>query len=98
MDYKLVNIQPGYAEMWFWYGKKTDDDDCDEVGVIWQEQFVDHTDFEKDEVYKVKRWVAHSYFPPELVSKYTVGRKTGYRTRKEAIQALVDYWIKKKED
>lgn len=94
MEYKLMDVQPGYAEVWFWYGEKTDDGESDKLGVVEREEFVYRTDFENDKVYKVKRWIAGSYLPPDLVWVWTVGNTTGYRTRKEAIEALIEYWTK----
>lgn len=94
MKYKLVDIQPGYAEVWFWYGDKIDYYDSDELGVVCKKTFVDHTDFKNDRIYEVERWVSATYIKPEFSYDYRIGRKTGYRTRKEAIEALLKYWGK----
>ena len=88
MNYKLENVSKGYAEVW------SEEHDT-RWGVIERLTFIDHTDFEKDEIYEVKRWVAGTYWVESnyaFAGFYPVGRKTGYRTRKEAIEALVKYW------
>lgn len=47
------------------------------------------TDFEKDEIHYVKRWVPYLRVGFGLMRYSKVGRETGYATRKEAIEGLI---------
>ena len=86
MKYKLRDVQKGYAEVWY----DTPEKDC---GVVHTERFVKYTDFEKDEVYEVERWVPMVYTGTRygLNGLRTIGRVTGYSTRKEALEVLTQY-------
>lgn len=81
---ELSNIQKGYAEAVY----TNPENDKEFVGEVMTETFVAWTDFEKDEVHTVKRWVA--YYNPRGggYGRIIAGRLTGYRTRKEALAAL----------
>lgn len=79
--FHLKNVQKGYAEIYFDENKY---DAC-----VQTEKFVKWTDFEKDAIYYVKRWVPYLYTGSGLNGYSQVGRITGYATRKEAIGALI---------
>lgn len=85
----LENVQGDYAEVW-WGTDPFDDVVAD--GYVHIEEFVERTDFEKDEIIEVERWVAK--ISRRIASRewmVTIGRLTGYATREEAIVALEDY-------
>lgn len=94
MKHKLRNTKPGYVEVWFWYGDVASDG-IDQLGVVDRKQVVDYTDFENDRIFYVKRWFIFSYDSKSFSKLTRIGRETGYRTRKEALQALIDYWTVK---
>ena len=77
----LENIQKGYAEIYF--------DENNHCGYVHVEKFVTWTDFEKDEIHYVKRWVPYLQIGIGLNGFSQVGRITGYATRKEAIEGLI---------
>lgn len=83
---ELSNIQKGYAEVMY----TNPGNDKEFVGEVMTETFVAYTDFEKDEVHTVKRWVAYRDLSRGR-GRIIVGRLTGYRTRKEALAALDEY-------
>ena len=85
MNRMLTNIQKGYAEVI--YGEL--DDMNAPWGYICRKTFVAHTDFENDKIYKVERWKAYVYTCDNL--DVTVGRITGYKTCKEALEVLDGY-------
>ena len=81
---KLKNVKTGYAEVYFDYG----------WGYVDTRRYVAHTDFDKDEITYVDRWVPQVYRKPlfENVPCFiAIGRLTGYQTRKEAIEALYKF-------
>lgn len=86
MNRILTNIQKGYAEVL--YGEL--DDINAPWGSICRKTFVDHTDFENDEIYEVERWKAYIY-GRSICGWDVVGRKTGYKTQKEALEVLDKY-------
>lgn len=99
-QYKLHNVQAGYAEVWIKLsGKINESTHLDADGVVETRQFTECTDFEKDEILYVTRWVAIIHDPSgqplnpwKFGKSWTqVGKLTGYATRKEAIDALVDH-------
>jgi hypothetical protein len=78
---KLENVGKGYAEVSFKYG----------WGYVTKKEYVVRTDFDKDEIAYAYRWEAYVYRKPVSIgfSQFKrIGRLTGYRTRKEAIEAL----------
>lgn len=76
---KLSEVHKGYALVNFKLG----------WGYVQTEKFVVRTDFEKDEILYTERWVPRLYRREgSLVEYIHVGRLTGYKTRKEAIEAL----------
>lgn len=77
----LENVQKGYAEVYF--------DENDYCGYVHVERFVKWTDFEKDEIHCVNRWVPYLRTGFGFNGYSSVGRETGYATRKEAIEALI---------
>ena len=81
MTSHLENIQKGYAEIYF--------DENNHGGYVHVEEFVKRTDFEKDEIHYVQRWVPYLYTGFGLNGYTQAGRITGYTTRKEAIEALI---------
>ena len=85
----LENIQKGYAEIYF--------DENNHCGYVHVEEFVKWTDFEKDKVHYVKRWVPFLYIGVGVNGYSSVGRETGYATREEAIAGLIEeieeYWL-----
>ena len=83
---ELSNIQKGYAEVVYTIPKSNKEF----IGEVMAETFVTYTDFEKDEVHTVKRWVAYRDLPVGR-GRIIAGRLTGYRTRKEALAALDEY-------
>lgn len=80
---ELSNIQKGYAEVVY----TNPENDKEFVGEVMTETFVAYTDFEKDEVHTVKRWVAYRDLSRGC-GRIIAGRLTGYGTRKEALAAL----------
>lgn len=87
MNRMLTNIQKGYAEVL--YGEP--DDMNAPWGYICRKTFVVHTDFENDEIYEVERWKAYVYMRDNDGLDITVGRITGYKTYKEALDVLDRY-------
>lgn len=89
--YRLDNVHAGYAEVIF-HGK-----DRQEyyVGYVKTEEIPSVTDFEKDEIHTVTRWLAydrlHWHRGWNIDKAVPTGRVTGYRTRIEAIEALLNY-------
>lgn len=78
---KLRNVEAGYAEVSFDYG----------WGYVARERYVAHTDFDKDEIVYTHRWKPYVYRRTsfgDTTRFLAIGRLTGYRTRKEAIEAL----------
>lgn len=72
------------------------------IGEVMTETFVAYTDFEKDEVHTVKRWVSYRDLSRGH-GRLIVGRLTGYRTRREALAALDEHMevlalLKKSDD
>lgn len=80
MGFKLENVQKGYAEVYF--------EETGDVGYVQIEELVDHIDYDKDEIVKVKRWIAYKAVKPFFRPYLVVGKRTGYKTRKEALDAL----------
>lgn len=81
---KLKNIEDGYAEVHFDYG----------WGYVARERYVAHTDFDKDEITYAYRWKPSIYRRTSFgdTTRFrTIGRLTGYRTRKEAVEALYKF-------
>lgn len=81
---KLRNVEAGYTEVSFDYG----------WGYVTKKEYVARTDFDKDEITYTHRWKPYVYrnAPFGDTSHFlTIGRLTGYRTRKEAIEALRDF-------
>lgn len=84
---KLSNIKKGYAEFeWEFEGRTY-------FGYVETQPFVVKTDFEKDEIIYTSRWVSYltisrglTYPPPNHI-----GRLTGYKTRREALDAAQAY-------
>lgn len=83
---ELSNIQKGYAEVVY----TNPENNKEFVGEVMTETFVAYTDFEKDEVHTVKRWVAYRDLSRGY-GRIIAGRLTGYSTRKEALAALDEY-------
>ena len=85
----LENVMKGYAEIYF--------DENKYLAYVHTEKFVKWTDFEKDEIHYVKRWVPYLCIGVGTNGYSRVGRITGYATRKEAIEGLTqeieDYWL-----
>lgn len=78
----LHNAYNGYAEVYY----------RNHQGVVEKQKFVKYTDFEKDVIHEVQRWVATVYEREgSLFNWPVVGKKTGYATRKEAVQAIVEH-------
>ena len=82
----LHRVQKGYAEVYY-------DTPENDWGVVHTKLFVNYTDFEKDAIYEVERWIPMVYTGTKhgLNGLETIGRLTGYRTRKEALDALTQY-------
>lgn len=85
--YHLENIQPGYAEVIF-HGR-----DGEEylAGYVHTEEIPSVTDFEKDEIHTLTRWLAYDLLYWNVNTTVPTGRVTGYQTRIEAIEALLKY-------
>ena len=80
---KLENIQKGYAEVNLPSGRH---------GYVESKKFVKYTDFDKDEIETVYRWVAYIWKREGSSVGYLLcGKLTGYPTRKEAILAVHDF-------
>lgn len=77
----LEHVEKGYAEIYF--------DENDHLAYVHADTFVKWTDFEKDEIHYVKRWVPYLHVGFGLNGYSKVGRETGYVTRKEAIEGLI---------
>lgn len=86
MKYKFVKILKGYSEVVY-------DTPEEDFGVVRTERFVKYTDFEKDEIYDVKRWIPMIYTGERYCFNglRRIGRLTGYKTRKEALDVLTKY-------
>ena len=83
---ELSNIQKGYAEVVY----TIPETNKEFTGEVMTETFVAYTDFEKDEVHTVERWVSYRDLYRGC-GRIIVGRLTGYRTRREALAALDEY-------
>lgn len=81
MTPRLKNVMKGYAEIDF--------DENNHLAYVHEDRFVKWTDFEKDEIHYVRRWVPYLYIGAGLNGYSPVGRETGYATRKEAIEGLI---------
>lgn len=77
----LENVQKGFADIYF--------DENKHLAYVHTEEFVKWTDFEKDEIHYVRRWVPYLYIGSGLNGYSPVGRETGYATREEAIEGLI---------
>lgn len=99
--WKIADTQNGYAEIWWNKDDKFDIADDVRIGYVERVDLIDHIDFEKDKIYYCHRWMTYLWSDKVafgMPHRFPIGRKTGYRTRKEAIQILIDYWVKKKEE
>lgn len=85
MHYRLENVQHGYCEIVAGSDSQDLTYECSAFGYVQTETFVTKTDFEKDKIYTCKRWVAYVSY------RDRIGRETGYKTRKEAIEAFLQY-------
>ena len=89
--YHLKNVHPGYAEVIF---HRRDGKEC-YVGYVQTDDIPSVTDFEKDGIHTVTRWLAydrlHWHRDWNIDKAVPTGRVTGYRTRIEAIEALLKY-------
>lgn len=87
-QYKLERVYKGYAEVYFRKDGKFRKDDVrvDKAGYVSKFYIVERTDFDNDKTYYKERWLAFEWNKGNYEQ---VGRKTGYATRKEAIEALV---------
>lgn len=81
MTPRLMNVMKGYAEIYF--------DENNYLAYVHEDSFVKWTDFEKDEIHYVNRWVPYLHIGVGLNGYSPVGRETGYATRKEAIEGLI---------
>lgn len=81
MTPRLMNVMKGYAEIYF--------DENNYLAYVHEDSFVKWTDFEKDEIHYVRRWVPYLHIGVGLNGYSPVGRETGYATRKEAIEGLI---------
>lgn len=101
--WKIADTQNGYAEIWWNKDGKFGVSDDVRIGYVERVNLIDHIDFEKDKIHYRHRWMPYLWsdkvafgipqlFPTPHLS--SIGRETGYRTRKEAIQILIDYWVK----
>ena len=82
--WKIADTQNGYVEVWWDKGGKLSDNVA--IGYAKRVNLIDHIDLEKDKIYYCHRWMIY------LWSDKVAGRKTGYRTRKEAIEVLIACW------
>lgn len=87
---KLENIQKGYAEFYDVINGN------EYLGYVSLREFVKYTDFEKDEIHYVDRWVPFLYTGYGVNGYSSVGRETGYAKRKEALEGwreyVLEYW------
>lgn len=93
--WKIVDTQNGYAEVWWNKDGKFGASDDVEVGYVERVDLIDHIDFEKDKFYYCHRWMTYLWSDKVafgMPHRYPIGRETGYRTRKEAIEALIECW------
>lgn len=89
--FKLINIKKGYAEVWVSFSGNFDDIEVDGLGFVHTEEVVSHTDFENDKIYYQTRWFPFIYTGRGEMNGYTkTGRETGYATRKEALEELLN--------
>lgn len=88
-QHKLGHIHKGYAEVYFRKDGKFRKDDVrvDKAGYVSKFYIVERTDFKNDRTYYRKRWLAFEWTESHYEQ---IGRETGYATRKEAIEALVN--------
>lgn len=56
------------------------------IGFVKKKIITYYTDFEKDEIHKIPRWFA--YIIDHYGTEIRIGRKTGYETKEQAIEAL----------
>lgn len=90
----LQNVQKGYAEVFYYPEGDSDETTLLDWGYVCIEDIPYKTDFEKDIIYYKKRWCIYlnfktfSYGDPFI----QIGRKTGYKTRKEALKAFRE-WV-----
>lgn len=84
---KLSNIKKGYAEFEWTF------EDHTYYGAVETKSFVVKTDFEKDEIIYTERWVPYLSYSKHLTFPRSdlIGRLTGYKTRKEALEAAKAY-------
>ena len=98
---KLSNIKKGYAEFEWTF------EDHTYYGAVETKSFVVKTDFEKDEIIYTERWVPYLSYSKHLTFRWVpylsyskhltfprsvrIGRLTGYKTRKEALEAAKAY-------
>lgn len=93
--WKIADTQNGCAEIWWNNDGKFDVSDDVRIGYVKRVDLIDHIDFEKDEFYYCHRWMTYLWSGEVefgMPHCFPIGRKTGYRTRKEAIEALVKCW------
>lgn len=83
----LTNIHKGHAE--FYYG---DEENPDAEGYVHRIIFTEYTDFIKDEIHYCYRWKVFIYDAFGKGGYPCIGKQTGYRTRKEALE-VADKWI-----
>lgn len=76
------NVQKGYLEFNTW------DDDPEGMGYIHTEEFK-IPNFEKDIIDIVERWFIYIYIDNNYEP---TGRKTGYRTKADALKDL-EFWL-----
>lgn len=94
-QWKIADTQNGYAEIWWNEDGKFDVSDDVRIGYVERVDLIDHIDFEKDKIYYCHRWMTYLWSDDvdfSMGMRCPIGRKTGYRTRKEAIEALVKCW------
>ena len=100
MIHRLQNIQAGYVEIYFYRSERLSDNRPIAWGHVSLESIPTGTDFDKDEIYYQSRWRVYIYktATPCLSTPgknfIQIGRKTGYSTRRLAIQAM-EQWVNK---
>lgn len=91
--WKIADTQNGYVEVWWNKGGKFSDNVA--IGYAKRVNLIDHIDLEKDKIYYCHRWMTYLWSDDAdlgMGMSFPIGRRTGYQTRKEAIETLIECW------
>lgn len=89
----LKNVKDGYAEVFYYPEGNSDKTTLLDWGYVSIEDVPYKTDFEKDIIYYKKRWCIYLNYRNSWGHPFIqIGRKTGYETRKEALEDFRE-WV-----